>query len=40
MTDTSKPNDSEPDDEVTDPKDVDPTDGTDKNDLPVDNPAG
>lgn len=40
MTDTSQPSDSKPDAEVTDPKDVDPTDGTDENDVPVDNPAG
>jgi hypothetical protein len=29
-----------PDVETTSPKDVDPRDGTDEDDLPVDNPAG
>ncbi len=29
-----------PDVETTSPEDVDPRDGTDEDDLPVDNPAG
>ncbi|MCS6586947.1 hypothetical protein NYQ25_18415 [Curtobacterium flaccumfaciens pv. flaccumfaciens] len=40
MSDASHSEDSTSDAEVTDPMDVDPTDGTDEDDMPVDNPAG